>query len=267
MANNRHMKIGFIFDDASSSWQTCDLLQRLDKIDGLDITLIQNRFEGANRFGIKRKLLEYGPLRFFNKTLFALYSALETRLAKGRPSEDESPGGGRFAERIKITPLPSRKNLVYRYTSEDIEKIADMQLDLLVRGDGRGIYKGDILNVARDGFLSLHYGDNRIFRGVPAGFWEVYHREQETGFIIQLLNEVLDGGQVLARGKIATRATHSENWIAVSDAAHRAFEVILKDYANGRGLPNVEKNEAPLGKLLTTPNVGQLFNYIRKIFT
>ena len=99
----------------------------------------------------------------------------------------------------------------------------------------------------RMGFLSIHYGDNRVFRGVPAGFWEVYHRHRETGFIIQVLNEVLDGGHLIARGACVTQVSYVKNWYSVSSNAHDVFETILVDYAQNRGLPKFEYANQPLG--------------------
>ena len=38
----------------------------------------------------------------------------------------------------------------------------------------------------------------------PQQHWEVYQREDCTGFIIQILNEELDGGKVVFKGNIPT---------------------------------------------------------------
>ena len=70
---------------------------------------------------------------------------------------------------------------------------------------GSGIIKGDILNSTKYGILSFHHADNDINRGGPAGFWEVYLNQSESGFIIQKLNEVLDGGYVLKKGFFQTK--------------------------------------------------------------
>ena len=40
-----------------------------------------------------------------------------------------------------------------------------------------------ILNLNKYGILSFHHGDNRQYRGGPAGFWEVYERNNSSGFI------------------------------------------------------------------------------------
>ena len=96
-----------------------------------------------------------------------------------------------------------KAGLIYRYSSQDITEISEMQPDLLVNY-GTGIYKGEILNCAKNGILSLHLGDNRHIRGQPAGFWEVLRRDDYTGYVYQILNETLDGGTTVLRGRVST---------------------------------------------------------------
>ena len=62
-----------------------------------------------------------------------------------------------------------------------------------------GILKGEILKLTKFGVISFHHGDNRFYRGGPSGFWEVFNNELSSGFIIQRLNDELDGGMVLFR--------------------------------------------------------------------
>ena len=65
---------------------------------------------------------------------------------------------------------------------------------------GSKILKGKILKCSRNGILSLHHGDNQVFRGGPAGFWETYFGINNSGFIIQQLTDKLDAGNVIFRG-------------------------------------------------------------------
>ena len=50
------------------------------------------------------------------------------------------------------------------------------------------------------GVLSYHHGDPAVYRGRPAGFYELANEEQVIGVIVQRLNNTLDGGIVLAKG-------------------------------------------------------------------
>ena len=92
-----------------------------------------------------------------------------------------------FKNCIKLEPVIKNNN-IYRYNNYDIKKIKSLKLDLILRGQGGGIYKGDILNSSKDGIISFHHGDNRWNKGGPPGFWEVYLKKAASGFIIQKLN-------------------------------------------------------------------------------
>ena len=93
--------------------------------------------------------------------------------------------------------------MVYRYAQEDIKRIKELNLDLLIRGGSR-ILRGDILDVCPNGVISFHHADNDINRGGLPGFWEVYDKSPRTGFVIQRLKDELDGGDVLYKGFVST---------------------------------------------------------------
>src|SRR5438093_1187012 len=80
----------------------------------------------------------------------------------------------------------AKSGFVYRFSGEDIDKVKSLNLDLLIRY-GSGILNGEILNSTKFGIISFHHADNRINRGGPVGFWEVYSKQDTTGFIIQQL--------------------------------------------------------------------------------
>ena len=111
---------------------------------------------------------------------------------------------------LEICPEISPSGFVYRYNQESIRLILDLDLDLMLRF-GSGILRGDILNICKFGVISLHHGDNREFRGTPAGFWEVFYSAPSSGFIIQQLTEELDAGKVLYRGNIMTASYWLKN--------------------------------------------------------
>lgn len=94
----------------------------------------------------------------------------------------------------------------YKFSEEDIMKIKNLDLDILIRF-GFGILKGDILLAARYGVWSLHHGDNRVNRGGPPGFWEVVNGEEVTGATLQVLSSDLDGGKVLSKAFTKTNFT------------------------------------------------------------
>lgn len=89
-------------------------------------------------------------------------------------------------------------------STESLEQISKLDLDILFRG-GFKILKGDILTRgAKYGIWSFHHGDNRFYRGSPACFWEVYNKQPSTGFVLQKLTSILDGGKIIAKGNVPT---------------------------------------------------------------
>jgi hypothetical protein len=97
---------------------------------------------------------------------------------------------------LRVAPL--RKGFVDRFRPEHVQQARDANLDVMLRFGFR-IVKGEILEAARYGMWSLHHDDNRSYRGGPALFWEMYERNPESGTILQILTDALDGGKVLYR--------------------------------------------------------------------
>ena len=93
---------------------------------------------------------------------------------------------------------PQRSGFVDRFSPEQIASVRDLNLDVLLRF-GFGILRGDILQAARFGIWSYHHGDNTYYRGSPPQFWEMYEESPVSGAMLQVLNESLDNGLVLAK--------------------------------------------------------------------
>ena len=102
----------------------------------------------------------------------------------------------RGAELLRVEPV--RVKFVDRFRPEDVQRVRDAHLDVMLRFGFR-IIKGEILEAATYGVWSLHHDDNRSYRGGPALFWEIYERNPESGTVLQVLTDALDGGKVLYR--------------------------------------------------------------------
>ncbi len=167
---------------------------------------------------------------------------------------------------VEITPIVSKSGYVYRFSEEEVEKVKALNLDLLIRC-GSGILRGGILSASRLGIVSFHHGDNRFYRGGPAGFWECYHEAPQTGFIIQKLTEELDAGEVLARGCFGTRYYYSLNQAHVYKKSLVHLKALLKKVALTSRLPPAEDTPAPYsGVLYRAPNFPQCIAYGCKLF-
>jgi hypothetical protein len=139
-------------------------------------------------------------LRDHRADLFYLaYTKLDNRLFKQDPDAfAEKDIRGLLPGVPAVTVVPRQTRFSDSFSQEDVQRVAEFDLDVLVRLGFR-ILRGGILQGARAGVWSFHHGDNRKIRGGPAGFWEVFLGWPETGSILQILSEDLDGGQVLYR--------------------------------------------------------------------
>lgn len=168
---------------------------------------------------------------------------------------------------LKISPIVSSSGFVYTFSTSDLELLEKQKLDLMIRC-GSGILQGEILNAAKYGILSFHHGNNDIYRGGPAGFWEVYHGEKETGFIIQQLTNKLDGGRVLFKGAYQTQWYFKLNQANVISLSVIHLHNLLEKIAS-KGWDSIPiKDSVPYyNPLFTIPRFWQTFYYTGKLFS
>ncbi|ETW97422.1 MAG: hypothetical protein ETSY1_22685, partial [Candidatus Entotheonella factor] len=74
------------------------------------------------------------------------------------------------------------------FTDQDLAIIKSFQLDFIIRF-GFNIIRGEILQAARYGVWSYHHDDERVYRGTPPCFWEIFHQDAKTGTILQRLTD------------------------------------------------------------------------------
>jgi hypothetical protein len=86
---------------------------------------------------------------------------------------------------------------------DDVATIRQAELDFVIRF-GLGIIRGELLECARYGVWSFHHDDERVIRGGPPGFWELYDGLPTSGVLLQRLTDRLDGGVPLARATFRT---------------------------------------------------------------
>ena len=79
-----------------------------------------------------------------------------------------------------LTVKPLKNGYVDRFTEDDVARIHDLGLDVILR-HAFAILKGEVLEAARFGIWSFHHGDNAVNRGSPPGYWESAFSEPMTG--------------------------------------------------------------------------------------
>lgn len=157
---------------------------------------------------------------------------------------------------MKVAPEVSSSGLVHRFPAGAISALRSLDLDVMLRF-GFNILRGEVLNVARFGVWSFHHADNKVNRGMPAGFWEVASGEEYTGAILQVLTDDLDNGPVLREATYATvRSSWNENRRRIYWKSGVLMLDALAELARTRRLPAA-----------TTHDLRPLRLYDRPLFT
>ncbi|MDR5836670.1 hypothetical protein [Caballeronia sp. LZ034LL] len=90
-------------------------------------------------------------------------------------------------------------------------------------------------NLLKLDILSFHHGDPSEDRGRPAGFYELLHKRERVGTVVQRLSNELDSGDVLALG-YSKAFHHSYRKTALNFYANSKYLLrnALINYSNGR---------------------------------
>lgn len=108
-----------------------------------------------------------------------------------------------FRDLNQISCVTAKKGFAEYFDKIDIDKIRSYKLDFMLRF-GFGIIKGEILEAAKYGVWSYHHDDDRKYRGVPTGFWEIMFGDPVNAAILQRLTNKLDSGVILHKAYFGT---------------------------------------------------------------
>lgn len=102
-----------------------------------------------------------------------------------------------------IINFKSKYEGIWQILPKDInEKLKSEKVDIVIKF-GMNLLKinNDLASIA---FLSYHHGNPSKYRGRPVGFYEILNNEDKCGVVVQKLNNVIDGGEVLAFAECKT---------------------------------------------------------------
>jgi len=120
------------------------------------------------------------------------------------PDAFKAVDGTKLLAGVQVVKVNPRRQKYSDYIDgNELARIQAHHIDVFIRLGFR-ILRGEILRSARYGVWSYHHGDNRVNRGGPAGYWEVMESSPESGSVLQILTEDLDGGIVLYRSYSTT---------------------------------------------------------------
>jgi hypothetical protein len=162
--------------------------------------------------------------------------------------------------------VPNTIRLSDAANNDDADLIKVLNLDLLITF-ASGTVRGGILEAARLGGVSVCYGDDRMQGGGPAGFWEVYFREDTTGFTVRRLGGGEGAGAVaLFRGRVGTQFYYLLNQAALCEKANHYLKKLVENIAAAgdlpAALPGLPYCKGPRG----LPKVHQTLAYLARLF-
>jgi hypothetical protein len=223
-APNPPLRVGVILDGWTLARWTAEILQDIiqSNFARIELLIFNNMAvqeiaavpTGESRVQALTRILRTPSLR--KKLLYSLYdrkdaARIPADLFPFEPVDCREMLQG--VEQLSVDPL--FKTYVYRVKPEDCERVRSHHLDVILRF-GFNVLRGDILQTARYGVWSFHHGDNTNIRGGPACYWEMRERHPYTGAMLQILDDSIDAGKVLCKGRFGTEygVSFNQNRIA-----------------------------------------------------
>ena len=203
------LRIGVLMDSPHLSQASASVLRDIRRSDFAQLELIvystiAPRVEASCTRAFTRVGDTIQNVRRDSQLLWALYSAFDQRFRSTEPdplatSSCESPLKGIDS----VTVAPVRTATGESFTQEAVASIRAKDLDVLLRF-GFTTNEGEILETARFGIWSLHYGDYDYYRGGPSYFWELYEGNLLSGATL-IVSDRLEACRVLAKALFPTQ--------------------------------------------------------------
>lgn len=189
------IRVGLLIDDFQVPHWAYWMIGKIAKSGCADIVvLVKKKQNQSYKRTFFRRLKKN-----FHILLYILYRKWEDIYFKQNPDAFESKDISGLVKGTDVLEVNCvEKKFSDIVCDDDIRKVKEYDVDVFIRLGFR-ILRGEILKTAKLGIWSFHHGDNDIFRGGPAGFWEVINGERALGSVLQILSEDLDGGKLLYR--------------------------------------------------------------------
>ncbi|WP_414474565.1 hypothetical protein [Microvirga sp. M2] len=161
---------------------------------------------------------------------------------------------------ICTTTSLSSPDLTHRFRSDDVTKIRELDLDLLIMPVGVNL-SGDILKAARLGIIAVQYSDNRGGRDSPPGFWDVYHRNETSSFSFILFTKEANSGVPLRHGRCSTKFFWKYNEANIFQRSMYHLKRLVEEIAEKDSLPAALPQLPYPGPSAQYPTLPQFLRY------
>jgi folate-dependent phosphoribosylglycinamide formyltransferase PurN len=139
-----------------------------------------------------------------------------------------------------------------------LERLAAMQLDLIVSLSAPCVFKEPLLRLPRLGCINLHCSLLPHYAGLMPSFWVLYQSEKETGATVHYMDDKIDNGSILGQVRVPI------------DEGMSVFDLVRRTKAAGgellvevigqleRGTSQTIPNRVEEGSYFTWPSVPQM---------
>ncbi|MBD1133815.1 hypothetical protein IDH19_00755 [Pelagibacterales bacterium SAG-MED48] len=261
------LKIGLLIDDLNLDNFNSEIVSTIKKNDSYKISLIIINKKISKKKKIISIFKKYSILRIFEKMMIKFIFLFEEKIINNFFEKYEFTKidlNKIDCDKINVNQIISNNGFFYEYSDKDLKIINNHKLDVIIRM-GAGILKGKILEINKYGVISYHHGDNNFFRGGPPGFWEVYFKKPSTGFVIQRLNNNLDGGEILFKGSMPTKHFYFQNQSFIFKQSAKYISNVLERIHTKQ--ERIIDNKIYYNRIFKDPNLIQIANYIIKIYS
>ncbi len=210
-----------------------------------------------------QNIKRYGLIVLIREAAFTALAKLEgllsVRYLKNHDHRRTFDATNIVANCIKVSPRPGTDCIEYYYSDEDVEKIRDLELDLIVSCSS-GVLRGDVLSAASLGVIACDQPNN----AVSAGFAEVYKKQEDTGFAIYSLTAA-ETANVLLRGRLPTSAYFGVNKAILLKKSYFFLKKVINETAKMGKLPPVINSLPHPVSPRETPALIEQFKYIQGV--
>jgi len=262
----RKLRIGLLLNSFIIPAWTYKMIEVIHNQPGSEIVLIlKNNAARPKNKGFLERISDN------RNRIYRIYKKWDKRKNRCNPDAFEPRDLTPLLSVDTLEVVPEMTRFSDRIQDADLTKIKKYDIDIFIRLGFR-ILRGDILKVARYGIWSYHHGDNKVNRGVPPGFWEVIENWDETGVVLQILDENLDGGTILFKSYALTdkrsvnRNVNNYYWKALSFLPAKIRE--LYETGEEEFFSKVHESNRFLqfysNRLFTVPTNGEMLRYLFK---
>lgn len=173
------LKVALLLDSFEiPAWEFL-MLEKIISLDFVSIDLVI-----INNANCKKTLTKK-----WSEAVYYLYESIDKKIFKPYPDALELKDANKILKNISVLKAcPVNKDGLDYFLDEDLSKIKLCQIDVIINFGFRNL-GGAILDAAKFGVWSCHFGDSDINGGGPPGFWEMINNWPETGSELKIESE------------------------------------------------------------------------------